>query len=1071
MAFQYYHNTPAPGYIAWKDLNIQYQGQSYAIQDGYTDAKYVFWLYNGNRNVLYASNEFPDLTNDDLLVFYNRNGIAVVVPTSTVVDGGLIVPGTILTDALAANAVTSEKIAAGAITARELAANSVTAGAIAAGAIGASAIAADAIGAEHIAAAAILSEHIAANQVKADHIDTGAIDTRHLKAGIIETSHIRVGDPLEQSAKIVSVGGLPIALPQGGHLFHFDNTFQSTRGLRPLDGYVATLRRTEGRFGGAVAVEASTTNALYGRYVSWLNDLAVGASTERSVGGGTVKITRLGTHRFRAEVVSALSGTAVLSLTSSISWPANQTHVISAYILDYYEAPGTTHAWGLGRSSSGNASLHGRNGTGWKYASVSSTSNVNAAMSLRTGNSSAVVAVGTYIEWEFMQAELNRPFATSFAFGDRPAGKLAYPGNVLSLDEATLICWVKAHPGSPDVRRDIWATNSGVSGVDRIVLGRNVTGNGWGFHFRLAGGTQREIRHNVPLDNEWHMLGFSYKYDASANRYDLALIFDGQIVATSTSASAGKLTRFDTLYSDADQYPANALIDELIVLPYAASADEVRAWYDLRAPFYDAAQQLGLDMTAGHVIQIDHTGIKMTPAGFPQRGMHLNGQMIGFWDINNVPSIGIGDVRQMAQQLGSTMEYGLLLNQGEIRASQSVLRNSLTDESVTRDVLADESVTANKIPNRTITSGKLALGAVGIGQLNEWMQVPDTGRPTLRRYFSENVVTINGNGFNDWKLHDSTMIPKRDNDNGYLMELCRVQLESSSGFIRVLVDGEPIALWDNISGGWALFTVTIDFRPYGDGDHTFEWQLAHARGTPTQSRNRAILQNEQLPIRYGRPQYSITEGQTSGCYSNCQLTCQETCESTCEGSCELSCEEQCQETCQYICEAICMVTCEESSQGGGGCLREGTPVTIWDADTQEYREIPVENLQRGMILPSYNPETDTVEHGELVELIDAKHSNRFIRIHTDVGPYIDVTYSQPFDVMADLGEGWKWYKLTARFLKPGMKMVRPFDKPENMIATITQIEERRERKVHFWNPKTTNGRYTAAGYADQIVKV
>src|SRR5690606_29713189 len=46
------------------------------------------------------------------------------------------------------------------------------------------------------------------------------------------------------------------------------------------------------------------------------------------------------------------------------------------------------------------------------------------------------------------------------------------------------------------------------------------------------------------------------------------------------------------------------------------------------------------------------------------------------------PAIGLGDVRRMAQQLGSDMQHGLLMNQGEIRASQSVLQKSLVDIDV-----------------------------------------------------------------------------------------------------------------------------------------------------------------------------------------------------------------------------------------------------------------------------------------------------------------------------------------------------------------------------------------------------
>src|SRR5690606_37999372 len=207
-------------------------------------------------------------------------------------------------------------------------------------------------------------------------------------------------------------------VPPGAHLFHFDNSLQSTRGLRPLPGYVATLRPGEGRFGGAVAVEEATENVFFtlgGGYVSWLRDLAVGQSTDRSAGGGTVRFTRLGEHRFRAEVIADLSGVAGIDLTSSSwTWPANQPHTISAYVLDYYEAPGTTHAWGLGRSSWGGAHLHGRDGLGRKTYTYRDEDDRTVSMALRAHSANAVIKAGTRIEWEFIQVELNKPFATSF---------------------------------------------------------------------------------------------------------------------------------------------------------------------------------------------------------------------------------------------------------------------------------------------------------------------------------------------------------------------------------------------------------------------------------------------------------------------------------------------------------------------------------------------------------------------------------------------------------------------------------------------------------------------------------
>src|SRR5690606_11340986 len=125
--------------------------------------------------------------------------------------------------------------------------------------------------------------------------------------------------------------------------------------------------------------------------------------------------------------------------------------------------------------------------------------------------------------------------------------------------------------------------------------------------------------------------------------------------------------------------------------------------------------------------------------------------------------------------------------------------------------------------------------------------------------------------------------------------------------------------------------------------------------------------NEQLSIRWGKPFYTIA-GAAGGCYSICQVAC--------ESSCQLGCQGTCEAHCQVGCQVSCHATCEPTAQGGGGCIREGTPITIWDPDIQAYREVPVEQLQPGMILPGYNPETDTLEHGELIRLEDAKFSNR-----------------------------------------------------------------------------------------------
>jgi hypothetical protein len=155
-------NTPSAGYISWSNVKISYKGKVYNIADGHTNLPFVYWKYS-DPHYFYASNSYPTwLTDDDLLVFLNKNGIHLTVPNTTIIDGSLIVPESILTNALAANAVTAEKIAAGAITASK--------------------IAADAVGAQAIAAGAILAEHLAAGSVTANAIAADTIEAKHIKS-------------------------------------------------------------------------------------------------------------------------------------------------------------------------------------------------------------------------------------------------------------------------------------------------------------------------------------------------------------------------------------------------------------------------------------------------------------------------------------------------------------------------------------------------------------------------------------------------------------------------------------------------------------------------------------------------------------------------------------------------------------------------------------------------------------------------------------------------------------------------------------------------------------------------
>lgn len=202
MTMQVNDNTPSIGYISWTGVGISYKGKTYNIADGNTNLAYIYWRYSDPTS-FYGGNVFPTLGPDDLLVFVNKSGTHLVVPNTTILDGSLFVPGSILANALAANSVTSEKIIAGAINATQIAAgavgadkiaaNAIISEKIAAGAIDASKIASNTITANQIAANAITSSELASNSVTAVKILAGVIDATHIKAGAIGAGQIAAG--------------------------------------------------------------------------------------------------------------------------------------------------------------------------------------------------------------------------------------------------------------------------------------------------------------------------------------------------------------------------------------------------------------------------------------------------------------------------------------------------------------------------------------------------------------------------------------------------------------------------------------------------------------------------------------------------------------------------------------------------------------------------------------------------------------------------------------------------------------------------------------------------------------
>lgn len=124
-------NSPTAGKIAWTGFTISYGGQSYPISAGNMAEKFAYWKFStataGVAQALTLTNTLPsNLTDDDLVLFVNRNGVPISVQSANVVEGSIIATESIIGDSIAANTIDAVKLKADTITAREIAAGAIT---------------------------------------------------------------------------------------------------------------------------------------------------------------------------------------------------------------------------------------------------------------------------------------------------------------------------------------------------------------------------------------------------------------------------------------------------------------------------------------------------------------------------------------------------------------------------------------------------------------------------------------------------------------------------------------------------------------------------------------------------------------------------------------------------------------------------------------------------------------------------------------------------------------------------------------------------------------------------------
>jgi hypothetical protein len=199
--FSFIDNSPVAGSVAWADCNVVFKGNSYAITNGNTADKYIYWQAGTTPTTFKTSATKPTLTDDDVLIAINDGGVhQMVIGTGRMTHGGSVISatidsneikdGAILADKIAALAISEGKIASGAVTVNKLGSGAVTEAKLGTGAVTADKIGASAVTDTKINDGAVTTNKIGTGAVTGAKIGTGAVTEAKIGTGAVTTDKI-----------------------------------------------------------------------------------------------------------------------------------------------------------------------------------------------------------------------------------------------------------------------------------------------------------------------------------------------------------------------------------------------------------------------------------------------------------------------------------------------------------------------------------------------------------------------------------------------------------------------------------------------------------------------------------------------------------------------------------------------------------------------------------------------------------------------------------------------------------------------------------------------------------------
>lgn len=217
--------------------------------------------------------------------------------------------------------------------------------------------------------------------------------------------------------------------------FPFDNNLLSTNGINPSTGSVVTLRKVEGKFGGAASIEESTVNLIANMGVdtfftstsgmTLVNDTnytsAIEANNDSLYGGKVLRVTDNDGNTSTSEY----GGVGLITVTGL----TNQSYTMSVRYKVVGWTTGTCAVWshqtGTSLDTPDDYPLPSNTFDGqWHTYVVTKTQNANYdKRTFSIGMNLANLGCTMYVDAIQFEA---KPFATSFVNGTRADGKLSY---------------------------------------------------------------------------------------------------------------------------------------------------------------------------------------------------------------------------------------------------------------------------------------------------------------------------------------------------------------------------------------------------------------------------------------------------------------------------------------------------------------------------------------------------------------------------------------------------------------------------------------------------------------------